>query len=113
MIQRLASKTSDRLPMREAACEHQRRLGRRVRAKHRKHPALVVVAEVKETVPRKDAEKRPPQGELAHIGDDPFLLWKMLSTDVDHGRGRVHACRFQRNKITQLTHCRHIPHTIG
>ena len=54
MIQRLASKIPDRLPMRGAACEHQRRLGRRVLAKNRKHLALVVVAEVKETVPRKD-----------------------------------------------------------
>ena len=74
MIQRLASKTPDRLPMRGTAGEHQRRFGRCVLAKHRKHPALVVVAEVKETVPRQDAGKLPLQGKLAHIGDDPFLL---------------------------------------
>ena len=57
MIQRLACKASDRLPMRGTAGEHQRRLRRRMRAKHRKHPALVVMAEVKETVPRQDAGK--------------------------------------------------------
>ena len=48
MIQRLARETPDRLAMRRAAGEHQRRPGRRVRAKHRKHAALVVMAEVKE-----------------------------------------------------------------
>src|SRR5437588_7559760 len=91
MIQRLASKIPDRLPMRGAACEHQRRLGRRVLAKNRKHLALVVVAEVKETVPRKNAGKRALQGKPAHVRDDPFLLRKMLSTDIDHRRGRIHA----------------------
>ena len=57
MIQRLACKTPDRLAMRRAACEHQRGVRRRMLAKHRKHPALVIVAEVKETVPRQDAGK--------------------------------------------------------
>ena len=89
MVQRLAPKTSDRLPMGGAACEHQRRVRRCVLAKHRKHSALVVVAEVKETVPREDAGKRPLQGKLAHIGHDPFLIRENAATDVDHGRGRV------------------------
>src|SRR6185369_5588326 len=91
MIQRLARKTSDRLAMRRATCEHQHPLGRRVLAKHWKHVALVVVAEVKETVPRQDAGKLPLQGKLAHIGDDPFLFGKMPPADIDHGRRRIDA----------------------
>jgi hypothetical protein len=56
-----------------------------MRAKHRKHVALVVMAEVKETVPRQDAGKLPRQGKLAHIGDDPFLRGKMPPAGIDHG----------------------------
>src|SRR5215207_10278956 len=91
MIQRLASKTSDRLSVRGTACEHQGRVRRYVLPKYRKHLPLVVVAEMKETVPRKDSGKPPPQGKLAHIGDDPFLIGKMPPADIDHGRGRIDA----------------------
>ena len=85
MIQRLASEAPDRLPVRGAACKHQCRFRRCVLPKHRKHLALVAVAEVKEAIPRKDAGKLPPQGKLAHIGNDPFLLRKVPSADFDHG----------------------------
>src|SRR5215207_5146165 len=91
MIQRLASKTSDRLSVRGTACEHQGRVRRYVLPKYRKHLPLVVVAEMKETVPRKDSGKPPPQGQLAHIGDNPFLIGKMPPADIDHGRGRIDA----------------------
>src|SRR5437660_11828145 len=86
MIKRLASKTPDRLPMPQAACEHQRRVRCCVLPKHRKHPALVVVAEMKETVQRKDTGKRALKGKLPHVRDDPFLLRKILSTDIDNRR---------------------------
>jgi hypothetical protein len=73
--------------MRGAAGEHQRRARRRVLAKYRKHPALVVGAEVKETVPREDAGKLPPQGKLAHIGNDPLLLRETAPAEIDHRLG--------------------------
>src|SRR5918999_3558935 len=91
MIQRLASKTPDRLPMRGTAGEHECCACRGVLPKHRKHPALVAVAEVKETVPRKDAGKLPLQRKLAHVGNDPFLLRETLSARGDHARRRIHA----------------------
>src|SRR3954451_7258169 len=89
MIQGLTCQTPDRLPMRGTAGEHQRRLRRRMRTKHRKHVALIVMAEMEETVPRQDAGELPPQGQLAHIGDDPFLRREMPPAGIDHGGGRV------------------------
>src|SRR2546423_15623052 len=89
MIQRLACKTPDRLAMRGTAGEHQRRLGRRMRAKHRKHVALIVMTEMKETVPRQDAGEIPLQGKPAHVGDDQFVCRKMSPTGIDHGRRSI------------------------
>src|SRR3954453_7801008 len=89
MIKRLTCKNPDRLPMRVTAGEHQCRLGRRMRTKHRKHAALIVMAEMEETVPRQDSGELPLQGKLAHIGDDPFLRREMLPAGIDHGGGRV------------------------
>ena len=56
-----------------------------------KHGPLVIIGEVKETVPGQDRPKRPPQRQPTHVADNPGHVRETLAAFGDHGRGAVKA----------------------
>src|SRR5207248_4554255 len=61
IIERIASIAADILAMFRSSIEHQHRVGGRVQGEHRKHSALVIMVEVKETVPGQDSVEAAAQ----------------------------------------------------
>ena len=55
------------------------------------HAALVIVAEVKETVPSQDAAEAPIQRQLPHVGHDPLVIGQTVATKRYHRPRRVNA----------------------
>jgi hypothetical protein len=55
MIQRIAPIGTDRLSVHRSCVEHQHRTGGCVLREHSEHSPLIIVVEVKETVPSQDA----------------------------------------------------------
>jgi len=55
------------------------------------HAALVIVAEVKETVPSQDAAEAPIQRQLPHVGHDPLVIGQTAATKRYHRPRRVNA----------------------
>ena len=60
-------------------------------AKNREHLALVIVAEVKETIPRQNAVEPAIKGERTHVRGEPVLVGKMVPAHPDERRRRVHS----------------------
>src|SRR4051794_15251120 len=89
MIKRLAVKFADAFAMPRSAGEQQGGAGRRVRAENRKHVALIVRRQVKETVPCDQTRKSLCQCQRAHVGDEPALAWQAAAAGRNEARRRV------------------------
>jgi hypothetical protein len=55
------------------------------------HQALVIWAEVKQTIPRQDAVKSVIKGQRTHVRNEPVLAGKTSPAHSDEGRRRVNA----------------------
>jgi hypothetical protein len=62
-----------------------------MRGKPRKHLALIVRAQMKETIPCQDAIKTSVERQLTHVHYKPFGIRKACATDLNHGRRRIDA----------------------
>ena len=91
VIQGVVPIATDRLPMLRSCVEHQPRSGGCVVGEYSEHSALVIVAEVKETVPSQDAAEAPMQRQLPHVGHDPLVIGQTVATKRYHRARRVNA----------------------
>src|SRR4051812_40666094 len=91
MEERLAVEGAHRLPAAWPAGEHQRGLWCRVCAENRKHPSLIILAEMEKAVPCKDTAKLPIERQGAHVRHYPRLTGKAAAAHCDHGRRRIDA----------------------
>jgi len=91
MVERFAAERPHCHAVARPAGEHQSGMRRRVRAEDRKHPALIVPRQMKETVPREQAVERLPEGQRAHVGDVPSASRKTRPAEIDHRGRRVDA----------------------
>jgi hypothetical protein len=57
----------------------------------RKHPTLVLVAQVEKAVPGEEAVEGAAEGQRPHVGDTPVLEREALPADADELRRRVRA----------------------
>jgi hypothetical protein len=74
VVQGITPIAPDRLSMRWPCVEHQQRVVSRMLRKDREHLPLVIVVEVKETVPTEDAIEVSSERQAANVGLDPFVI---------------------------------------
>jgi hypothetical protein len=53
--------------------------------KARKHPSLIVRAQVEEAVPRQNAVEPSVEVQLTHVRHMPFVIRKAFTAEADHG----------------------------
>jgi hypothetical protein len=95
MIQRIAPVLTYTLTMLRPRIEHQYRAVGRVVGEDREHAPLVIMIEVKKTIPSENAIEAPTERQLPHVGDNPFMIGKTPTAKRNHGRRRIDACHAQ------------------
>jgi hypothetical protein len=89
VMEGIASIRADGLAAAKAGVKHQNRGWRRMRSKHLKHPLLIFVREMKETVPGLYSAKSMAEGQASHIADDPVLIRHPRAAKRYEGGGTV------------------------
>jgi hypothetical protein len=89
MIQLVAGKRTDRFAMGGAGIEHQHRAAECVLREDPEHSPLLIVVEVKETVPRQDTVESPSQRYFTHVCHDPLVIGQAAGAERYHFRGAV------------------------
>jgi hypothetical protein len=91
MVKPLAFVSANRLALRWPAGEHQGRPRCGMPTEDWEHQALVILAEVKQTIPRQNAVKSVIKGERTHVRNEPVVAGKTAPAHSDEGRRRVYA----------------------